>query len=134
MPLVRLSELDSGRLVALHEGDELVVTALVGHPGGSPLVRVTLPDVRPVRDGVVPVDGAGRHGVRGTVPPTAPGGPIRVSGRLRRVALPCSGMARNGVFFGGGRRRSVVLARPAGPAKRCIATGCLRRCPLRNMP
>ena len=64
-------------------GDEVVVTVLLGNPSGTAVERVTVPYLLPDRDAFVRGEGAGLHGFRGTVPPTAPGAPIRVSWSLR---------------------------------------------------
>jgi tetratricopeptide (TPR) repeat protein len=64
-------------------GDEVVVTVLLGNPSGTPVERVSVPYSLPDRDAFVHVDRAGRRGFRGTVPPTTPDAPIRVSWSIR---------------------------------------------------
>lgn len=64
-------------------GDEIVVTVLVGNTGGVPAVGVALPYVRPSRDAFAFADRTVRRGFRGTIAPTAPGAPIRISWTLR---------------------------------------------------
>jgi tetratricopeptide (TPR) repeat protein len=64
-------------------GDEVVVTVLLANPSGTPVEQVSLPFVLPDKDAFVHLDGAGRRGFRGTVPPTATGAPIRVSWSIR---------------------------------------------------
>jgi tetratricopeptide (TPR) repeat protein len=90
-------------------GDEVVVTALVGNPSGSPVERVTLPYVLPDKDAFVHVEGSSRHGFRGTVPPTAPGAPIRVSWSLRPLREGTYTLRAPRAYYptSGGRRKTV---------------------------
>ncbi len=90
-------------------GEAVVVTVLLGNPTGSPAERVTVPYILPDKDAFVHVEGGSRHGFRGTVPPTAPGAPIRVSWSLRPLREGTYRMRPPRASFptGDGRRRTV---------------------------
>ncbi len=69
----------------VREGETAVVTVLLGNPGSAPVENAFVPYVLPDPDAFVRPEGH-RRGFRGSVPPTAPGAPLRVSWSVRPLS------------------------------------------------
>lgn len=91
-----------------HAGDEVVITVLLGNPGSEPVEGVIVPFALPDRDAFRRVRAADRRFV-GTVPPTAPGAPLRLSWSIVPLRPGTYKMRPPGAIYrAGGRRRRVV--------------------------
>lgn len=60
-------------------GERVIVTLQLGNPGAEAVQKVVVPFGLPDPDTFALLEPAGRRAYRGTVPPTAPGAPLRVS-------------------------------------------------------